>query len=146
MQRAQVDINELLRIIFLSNNQSEIILEASLLKTNKDIFYFCLELFNNGIVLLFGENGRCTMNKISIDNLYEIRKKLLIAHISTKIICYDKDTALLIDLITPNDNSKTVIESSLKKIYAIDNNANMDQFTVHMLIDESYVEISFAIE
>ena len=146
MQRAQVNIMELLNIIFLSDNQNEIILEASLLKTNRDIFLFCLELFNNGIVMLYGEHGRCVMNNISIDNLYEVRKKLMIAHINTKIVCYDKDTALLVDLITPLDNPKTVIEASLNEIHKMDPNSSLDQFKVQMLIDNSYVEISFVIE
>lgn len=146
IQRAKVDIHELLQIIFLSDNHSEIILEASLLKTNKDIFLFCLELFNNGIVLLFGKEGRCVMNNISIDDIYLVRKKLMVAHINTKIVCYDKDTALLVDLITPLDNPKTVIEASLDAMHKLDPNASLEDYKVNMLINDSYVEISFVIE
>jgi hypothetical protein len=146
MQRAKVDILELLKIIFLSDNHNEIILEASLLKSNRDIFLFCLELFNNGLVLLFGENGRCLMNNVSIDNLYEVRRKLMVAHINTKIVCYDKETALLVDLIVPSDNPKNVIESSLKEIHLLDPNSSLDQFKVNMLVNDTFVEISFVIE
>tara|TARA_Y100000389_G_scaffold105527_1_gene102441 strand:- start:39461 stop:39901 length:441 start_codon:yes stop_codon:yes gene_type:complete len=146
MQRAKVDILELLKIIFLSDNHNEIILEASLLKSNRDIFLFCLELFNNGLVLLFGENGRCLMNNVSIDNLYEVRRKLMVAHINTKIVCYDKETALLVDLIVPSDNPKNVIESSLKEIHSLDPHSSLDQFKVNMLVNDTFVEISFVIE
>ena len=146
MQRAKVDILELLKIIFLSDNHNEIILEASLLKSNRDIFLFCLELFNNGLVILFGENGRCLMNNVSIDNLYEVRKKLMVAHINTKIVCYDKETALLVDLIEPTDNPKSIIESSLKEIHSLDPNSSLDQFKVNMLVNDTFVEISFVIE
>jgi hypothetical protein len=74
----EIEVEELARYIFLLNKNDSII-ELSLggIEDNKDLFYFCLDIFCKGLVLLFGVDNRIIINDLSLEQFNVMKQKML---------------------------------------------------------------------
>jgi hypothetical protein len=145
-QVVNVDIDNLATYIFKTNVDSQMFLQFSSIKTNRDLFYLCFDLFCKGIVLLFGKDNKFRLNDINDDHLDKIRRKLLFANIDTKIVQYPIDTAILIDIHDPSRSPKKVLSDSINKIGALETDLEIDEYEFSLLIDSVYIIISFGIK
>lgn len=73
----EIEVDELARFLY-SHNKQDSVIELSLggIEDNKDLFYFCLDLFCKGLVMLFGDNNKLVINDISLDQFESIKKKM----------------------------------------------------------------------
>jgi hypothetical protein len=80
-------INDLANFVFLENvNQAEIYLELHGVEDQKDLFYFCLDLFCKGLVLVYGNGGnRVNVEDITLEQFANIQKKMRLVGIEAKL-------------------------------------------------------------
>lgn len=74
----ETDIDSLVEYIFVKN-KNDAIIELTLggIEDNKDLFYFCLDLFCKGLVILFGDDRKSVIvNTINMDQFAIIKKKM----------------------------------------------------------------------
>ena len=88
-------INDLAFFMFLKNVNNAII-ELSLggIQNNKDLFFFCLDLFCKGLVHLFGQNGKIHVDQITQEQFEMVKNKMALAGINVilKIIQLQPNT------------------------------------------------------
>lgn len=84
-----IEIEALAKIMFVDNvNDAQIELSLGGIESNKDLFYFCLDLFCKGLVLLFGSNNRVELDKLTIEQFNIVRKKMGNAGVDVKLELY----------------------------------------------------------
>lgn len=73
----EVEVDDLAMFMF-RNNSHDVIVELSLggIEDNKDLFYFCLDLFCKGLVLMYGEDNKLIINNIQIEQFGFVKKKM----------------------------------------------------------------------
>lgn len=78
MQYVDVHINQLAYFIFMQNTNDAIV-ELSLenVETNKDLFFFCLDLFCKGLVLKYGTgSSHVEIGSLQMEDFEYIQRKL----------------------------------------------------------------------
>lgn len=118
-------IDHLAEFMFTKNtNNAQLQLSLGGIENNKDLFFFCLDIFCKGLVLMFG-NGSNSVNveDITMDNFSAIREKMLCAGIDVKLTVYPADIddenpvqqpAINLDDINSNDNDLPLQEYEFK--------------------------------
>lgn len=86
----EMHVNDLAEFIFLKNvNDSIVYLTLNGLEDTKDLFFFCLDLFCKGLVLLYGNaENKVNLDDITMDMFNTIRKKLRNAKIDIILDIY----------------------------------------------------------
>lgn len=74
----EMHINDLAEFMYLKNiNDAKVEMSLGGIEDTKDLFFFCLDLFCKGLVLLFGTAERkVSIQDISLDQFQVIKKKL----------------------------------------------------------------------
>jgi hypothetical protein len=93
----QVDYEELIQTIFFKNksDRKRIIINASLLNSQKDLFYFALDLFCKGLVYVYGgDNKSIVLDALSMEDIQNVIDLLSYTGIMTiiRIISADLPT------------------------------------------------------
>lgn len=122
-------------------------------KTNKELFSFCFQLFCNGLVLLYGDGQKVLLNALSMEQLDTIRKKLKCAHIHVKIATYDLDTAYLLDIVEkptssqnqPRPNEGSVLAKSMAAIRTQGENDALEDYALTLMMYGNVMQIHFEI-
>jgi hypothetical protein len=86
-------IDELAQFMFLEN-VNDIVLDLSLggVQNNKDLFFFCLDLFCKGLVLMFGQETKSVrIEELSFENFAEVKKKMECAGIKVVLTVLPSD-------------------------------------------------------
>lgn len=85
----ELEVDDLAKILY-DVNKTDTVIELSLggIEDNKDLFYFCLDLFCKGLVMLFGEDNKLIVNTISIDQFEIIKRKLHNAGINVTLTLF----------------------------------------------------------
>lgn len=89
----EMQINDLAEFMFI-RNVNNVIIDLCLggIQNNKDLFYFCLDLFCKGLVLLFGNGGNSVnIEDLTADNFALIRDKMLCAGVDVKLLALPSD-------------------------------------------------------
>lgn len=89
----ELEIDDLADFMF-KRNDNNVVLELSLggLENNKDLFYFILDLFCKGLVIMFGNGTNSVdVDTITYDNFMSIKEKLLCAGIQVNMEYYPND-------------------------------------------------------
>ena len=92
----ELEIDELANFMF-KRNENNVVLELSLggIENNKDLFYFILDLFCKGLVLMFGNGTNSVdVDTITYENFLLIKEKLLCAGIQINMEYYPNDIPL----------------------------------------------------
>lgn len=144
-----IDVSELAKYIFVKNEkQSEIMINITCLKTQKELFFLLFDLFCKGLILMYGKDNRMTLNTLGMDQFEEVKQKLRCAHIQLSLVLYDKDTAELLDLIPNNmtdNHERTIITQSLAKIRAEKENLDLKEYVFHLYMNDILYCINFDI-
>lgn len=78
----EMHINDLADFVFRKNiYDSEIYLQLFEVEDMQDLFFFCLDLFCKGLVLLYGDKNRVCLEELTMDQFLEVRRKLRLAGI-----------------------------------------------------------------
>tara|TARA_B110000261_G_C13018901_1_gene331262 strand:+ start:157 stop:624 length:468 start_codon:yes stop_codon:yes gene_type:complete len=117
-EHTTVDYNELLEHIYFKNLQNKrILIEVNSIKSTKELFKFCLDLFCKGLVLCHGDDTkRVEIDSLSMSQIQEVIDKLSYTGIMTIIQVLIKD---------PNSDEahkddtvmcRTILQDSVNKI------------------------------
>lgn len=144
MERLNIDINELAKYIFVTNQteRNEIFLDVKSLKTNKELFFFFFELFCKGLVLLFGEGSKLCLDTLTMEQLDAVRSLMRFAHIKLNVVVYDEDTAKMIDEIEVADERK-IVNDSMQKLRASKSDLQISEYVFNLFINKVLYIISF---
>lgn len=94
----EMHINDLADFMFVKNVNDAIIgLQMDGIEDNKDLFYFCLDLFCKGLVLMYGNGNSVNVDEISMEQFTSIQKKMKNAGILVHLSVFED--------IDDNDNS-----------------------------------------
>jgi hypothetical protein len=120
-----IEIEALAKIMFIDNiNDAQIELSLGGIENNKDLFYFCLDLFCKGLVLLFGSNNRVELDKLSIEQFEVVRKKMGNAGVDVKLKLYQD---------IREEEEKERVSVNISNIENLDDNLDIKEyaFVVH---------------
>jgi hypothetical protein len=120
-----IEIEALAKIMFIDNiNDAQIELSLGGIESNKDLFYFCLDLFCKGLVLLFGSNNRVELDKLSIEQFEVVRKKMGNAGVDVKLKLYQD---------IREEEEKERVSVNISNIENLDDNLDIKEyaFVVH---------------
>ena len=150
-------VHDLSKHIFKHNDEGHEMLlglEESV-KTNKELFSFCFQLFCNGLVLLYGDGQKVLLNALSMEQLDTVRAKLKCAHIHVNIATYDLDTAYLLDIVeTPQTlsqnqqqrpNEGAVLAKSMAAIRTQGENDALEDYALTLMMHGNVIHIHFEI-
>lgn len=104
-----MQINDLATFLFKENvNNSIIELSLGGIENNKDLFFFCLDLFCKGLVLLFGTNGKVEVESLDTEKFAIIKHKIGLAGINiildiVKIPTLEDNNTTTLSLISDTD-------------------------------------------
>lgn len=88
MSHLEVDmhVNDLAEFMFTKNKNNALI-ELSLggIENNKDLFFFCLDLFCKGLVILYGTDNKVDLDSITMEQFGDIKNKMELAGIQVNL-------------------------------------------------------------
>lgn len=129
MSHLEVDmhVNDLAEFMFTKNTNNALI-ELSLggIENNKDLFFFCLDLFCKGLVILHGTDNKVNLDSITMEQFGDIKNKMELAgiQVNLELIALPENENTTISLIEENEEPSDV--------EAITNSVNLNE------IDQEY--------
>lgn len=93
-----MNIDALANTVFF-NNDHEISFELNQTVSVKELSNVLYTLFMRGLVLLFGQENKVTLNHLTMDQIEKVVCQMKRAKIKAIVNFYDKDTAILLDLL-----------------------------------------------
>lgn len=127
-----VNIDDIANYMFLSNKNNNLIsLSLPLLDGNKDLFYFFLDLFCKGLVILFGYNNRVPIENVTIYDFEKVKEKMACAGIN------------IILNVTTNNNLYTGFSINFTDIEFLPQNLNLRDYEISMITPHHKYKISF---
>lgn len=89
-------VDDLAEFLFLKNvNNVSVELSLGGIENNKDLFFFCLDLFCKGLVFLYGEGTKSvTIDKLTEKQFQYIQNKMLCAGIHVNLVVFPLDIEL----------------------------------------------------
>jgi hypothetical protein len=147
----KMNVNYLANFIFIENVKNiKISLFSEEFKNSKNLFFFFLDLFFKGIVLLYGETSNKNSNfvkmSVELNNLnYEqieiIKDKMKLAYIKLNLIYYHYST-----IEEGNDTVKIKYKmSNIEELKKLNDNLNIKDYIFKLSIDNNIYNISFDI-
>lgn len=99
-----MDIDQLSEAMFVKNKYNyEMSFESSEV-TIKQLSGILYSLFMRGLVMLYGDGARVTLNHLTVKQVSRVIDKMRLAKIKTKFQVYDRSTAVLLDLLPETVN------------------------------------------
>lgn len=131
-----MNINDFAEFMFTKNvNNAEIFLELGGIEDNKDLFYFCLDLFCKGLIYMFGENGKINIELITYEQFNQVKQKMLLAGIVVNLLYEDISNS------NNSINKNTII--NLDEIEKDENNLNLKDYEFTITTDKLIYKINF---
>jgi hypothetical protein len=146
--RMNINIQDLAHYIFQTNikEQNEIFLDIKTLKTNKELFFFCFELFCKGLIILYGNSqNKLLLNQVTMEQFDVIKERLRYAHIKLHIHVYEQSTAEIMDLISTSDERDVICET-IDKLVSSEEDKQIEDYTFNIMINGVVYVIYFTIE
>ena len=143
-----IDITELAQYVFRNESESPIFIEINCLKTKKELFFLLFDLFCKGLIILYGENNKILLNKLGMDQFDEVKAKLKLAHVDLNLTLYDKETAVILEMIPADIDDrfeKTIIQKSLAQINGMSDDMDLKEYVFQLFMNETLFNINFDI-
>jgi hypothetical protein len=137
----ELEIDELANFMF-KRNDNNVVLELSLggIENNKDLFYFILDLFCKGLVMMFGnETNSVDVDTITFDNFLSIKEKMLCAGIQVNMEHYPND----IPLNDENMSKRAIINTD--EINEAEDNKPLNEYIFKLYSLKNQYIISFSL-
>lgn len=88
----KISYEELANFLFLQNTDNKHVVLNLDLPNSKELFFLCYDLFLKGLVMMFGENDRVEIQKISLDKFFDLKNKMKCADIECNLQVVPVDT------------------------------------------------------
>lgn len=137
----ELEIDELANFMFI-RNENNVVLELSLggIENNKDLFFFLLDLFCKGLVLMFGNGTNSVdVDTITYENFISIKEKMACAGIQVNMEYYPNDISLNQD----NLSKKVVINTD--EINEASDNKALNEYIFKLYSLKNQYIISFSL-
>lgn len=134
----EINIDNLADYIFLKNNNTIIALSLPELQCQKDLFYFLLDLFCKGLVLLFGDNNRVEIEKLTYHDFDRVKNKLKYCGIVAKLEVIPGNE-LEMSLLSGNPINVSTIEQ-------LPDNLDVKDYKFKLLTRNSLYSVFFELE
>lgn len=129
----EIEVDELAKILFIDNvNDSNIYLSLGGIENNKDLFYFCLDIFCKGLVIMFGSSNRIDLESLTLEQFDEVKRKISNAGINVKLKVYE-------DI---KDESETPVVNILH-LENLSNNLPLHEYTFVIRTTQFTYEVGF---
>lgn len=145
-------IDDLATFMFKKNvNNAVVELSLGGIENNKDMFFFCLDLFCKGLVMLYGENGRVNVENLSQENFMKVREKMNLAGIDVLLdleMLPDED-GTTVSLVTDDDMAPPDVEEIKNSVNIneldqdIDDNKQLKDYVFKLKMDKVVFNIHF---
>ena len=141
----EVDINQLAEFMFLHNKKmNKIQLDIDGIGNKKDFFCFCLDLFTKGLRLMHGdEKGQVNVDSLTIDDITNIRSKLILAGIVVNIETMDNNMTVISDANNNKQNKVSYQGISVPDIEK-ENHELLEEYKFHIISKHNIYEIFFS--
>jgi hypothetical protein len=136
-------IDDLATFMFKENKHNKLI-ELSLggIEDNKDLFFFCLDLFCKGLVMLYGEDGKSvSIDKITEQQFKIIQQKMICAGIRVNLSIYPLD--IDIDTLEKQENKKSII--NIEELNNASNNMSLEAYEFKLINGQMIYVVNFEI-
>lgn len=77
----RMSYDELAEFLFIENKEFKNVSMSLDLPNSKELFFLCYDLFLKGLVLMFGEDNKVEIHKVTLDDFLELKKRLKCANI-----------------------------------------------------------------
>lgn len=132
-----MNIDDLAKFIFKENvNNVPIELNLEGIESNKDLFYFCLDLFCKGLVILYGNNNSISIENITYEQFHVIQQKLKCAGINISLDMQDTNIHVI-------DKNKSTL--NLQELNDEPNNKNLQDYKFKAINNNKLFIISFSL-
>lgn len=143
----EIEVDHLAAFLF-KENANDSIVELSLggIEDNKDLFYFCLDIFSKGLVYLFGSNNKVIVNDISLEQFHIVKRKMANAGLNVNLDILSNDqpvvsTAPVHDTSTPQDLPSSSLYPRINKddIESLPNNLPLEAYKFQIHLTENLI-------
>lgn len=132
-------VNDLAEFMFLRNvNDAKLVMALGGIEDKKDLFYFCLDLFCKGLVMLFGTDGKVHVQDLTMEQFAIIKKKMYNASI-------DVDLSVHEDIPINEDEGEGACHINIKHIETMPNNLDIKAYKFVLRADVMVYEVKFDI-
>lgn len=129
-------INDLAQFLFLVNKDTSIYLSLHGLEDNKDMFYFCVDLFSKGLVLLFGDENKVEINSITHDQFSIVKQKLARAGIQVFLATYE-------DIPIDDDEPRAMHQVNIPQLESLPNDLPLKEYVFTLRSCNQVYQIHF---
>jgi hypothetical protein len=131
-------INDLAQFIFVENiNDVQVAMSLNGIDDTKDLFYFCLDLFCKGLVMMFGSDNRVNVHELSYNDFENIQKKMKNAGIVVKLQVHED--------IPIEDTPQQHASINIDYINSLRNDLPLSEYTFIMRTNHTVFIVSFEI-
>ena len=142
-------IDDLAMFMFLKNKNNAII-ELSLggIESNKDLFFFCLDLLCKGLVLLFGNDRKVELDSLTPEAFDDVKKKMSLAGINVQLHIEQIYSPQTSTLTTDDDGPSDLVDDFRNAINLNELNMDVDckqleDYVFRMKMDKIIYNIAF---
>ena len=142
----EMNVNKLANFIFIENIKNiKITISSNEFENSKDTFFFMLDLYFKGMVLLYGKRNEIDnsmtviLNELNYEQIESIKDKLKLAHIKLNFMYYHYTTI--------EEGNELVLEryqkGNIQEINKLPDNLNITNYIFKICLDENIYNISF---
>lgn len=150
----EMHVSDLAEFMFIKNvNNALIELELGGIQDNKDFFFFLIDLFCKGLVLLFGKDNKVNIDELTMEDFAKIKEKMGVAGINVTLnIVPDKPDEDMNDIEietedkmedAPDDIIPQKTYLNIKDLEMEDNNKRLNEYIFKMKMSNLIYNISF---
>jgi hypothetical protein len=113
-----MQIDDLAKFLF-KENVNNVTIELSLggIADNKDLFFFCLDLFCKGLVMLYGQGSKSvSIENITQEQFNQLQSKMICAGVKANLSIFPLDIDVDIQVSTEEEGNETVKSVSVLNI------------------------------
>ena len=145
-----MDIEQLSDIMFVKNiynSDMSFDMNSPQELTVKQLSGLLYSLFMRGLVILYGDGARVTLNHLSLEQVNRVVDKMRLAKIKTHFNVYDRCTAVLLDLVPETTNIPLEIYVTKQNQTEINKNEskNLRDYVYRMYLSGKLYCVSFEI-
>lgn len=149
----EMQVDDLAEFMFRKNvNNAVIELELGGIKDNKDFFFFLIDLFCKGLVILFGTENKVMIDSLSMEDFAKVKQKMSLAGINVmlNIVQQDED---MVD-VSPQEERNDMDDApddivpqktylNIRDLEMEDNNKRLSEYIFKMKMGNLLYNINF---
>jgi hypothetical protein len=142
MEKKYYDIDSLVQFIFLENDNDhsiDLVIDQGC-SNSKELFFICVELLTFGLKKLYaGDDGKVDLKNITLEQISDVKKKLLLAKIDFEINVFTFDNKI------DSDESDKILKYLLYDINQQPDNLPLNEYCFKIELDDRMYIVNFTL-